>query len=49
MALNDINNNSLEIFPEDTGSTPEQTLKSAMKLKYMGIKIVIGPIFYKNL
>ena len=49
MALKDINNNSLEIFPEDTGSTPEQTLKSAMKLKDMGIKIVIGPIFYKNL
>ena len=49
MALEDINNDKIEIYPKDTGSNPEQTLKSAIQLKELGIKIVIGPIFYKSL
>ena len=49
MATQDINNNKIEIYPKDTGSSPEQTLQSAIQLKDLGIKIVIGPIFYKNL
>ena len=49
MALQDIDNDKIEIYPKDTGSSPEQTLKSAIQLKDLGIKIVIGPIFYKNL
>ena len=49
MALEDINTNKLEIYPKDTASNPNQTLKSASQFKEMGIKIVIGPIFYKNL
>ena len=49
MAIQDINNNKIEIYPKDTGSSPEQTLQSAIQLKDLGIKIVIGPIFYKNL
>ena len=49
MAIQDINNNKIEIYPKDTGSNPEQTLQSAIQLKDLGIKIVIGPIFYKNL
>ena len=49
MALNDIDNNKLEIYPEDTASNPEQTLKSALRLKEKGIKIVIGPVFHKSL
>ena len=49
MALNDIRSNKIEIFPKDTNSNPNKTLQSALQLKEMGIKIVIGPIFYKNL
>ena len=32
MALQDINNNMIEIYPKDTASSPEQTLQSAIKL-----------------
>jgi len=49
MALEDINSNKIEIYPKDTGSNPEQTLQSAIQLKNLGIKIIIGPIFYKSL
>ena len=49
MALEDINTDEVEIFPKDTNSNPKKTLKSALELKEMGIKIVIGPIFYDSL
>jgi hypothetical protein len=49
LALKDINNIKLEIFPKDTSSNPSKALKSAIELKEMGIKIVIGPVFYDSL
>ena len=49
MALENIGNEKIEIFPKDTSSNPDQTLKAALKLKAMGVKIIIGPVFYKNL
>ncbi len=49
MALNDIDNNQIEIYPKDTNSDPNQTLRSALELEKIGINIVIGPIFYNNL
>ena len=49
MALKDINSKNLEIYPKDTGSDPNKTIKSAIELKKIGINIVIGPVFYKNL
>ena len=49
MAIKDINSSKLEIYPKDTNSNPTQTLKSALELKNMGINIIIGPVFYKNL
>ncbi len=49
LAVKDINSDSIEIYPKDTGSRPNQTLKSAFELKEMGIKIVIGPVFYESL
>lgn len=49
IALKDIGNENLEIYPKDTNSNPQQTIKSANELKNMGVKIIIGPIFYKNL
>ena len=49
VALKDINNENLEIYPKDTNSNPDKTIKSAIELKEIGIKIVIGPVFYKSL
>ena len=49
LAVKDIDNNSIEIYPKDTASRPNQALKSAFELKQMGIKIIIGPVFYENL
>ena len=40
LAVKDINNNKIEIFPKDTGSKANQTLKSAFELSQMGIKAV---------
>ena len=49
MALIDIRNNNIEIYPKDTRSDPEITLRSALELEKMGISLVIGPVFHKNL
>ena len=49
MALKDLNTNNIEIYIKDTNSNPDKTMKSAIELKEIGIKIVIGPIFYKSL
>ena len=49
LAINQINNLSIEIIPKDTGSNPETTLRSAKELSASGVKIVIGPVFNKNL
>ena len=49
MALIDIKNNDIEIYPKDTKSDPDVTLRSALEFEKMGISLVIGPVFYKNL
>ena len=49
MALIDIDDNKLEIYPKDTESDPNITLRSALELEKMGINLVIGPIFHENL
>ncbi len=49
LALNDINSNRIEIFPKDTQSDPNKTLKSAIELKQLGISLVVGPVFYENI
>ena len=49
LAINSINNISIEIIPKDTKSNPEITLKVAKELANAGIKIVIGPVFNKSL
>ena len=49
LALIDIKNNDIEIYPKDTQSDPDVTLRSALEFEQMGISLVIGPIFYKNL
>tara|TARA_B100000575_G_C23044394_1_gene601124 strand:+ start:34 stop:1188 length:1155 start_codon:yes stop_codon:yes gene_type:complete len=49
MALIDINNNKIEVYPKDTRSDPKITLRSALELEEMGISLVIGPVFHNNL
>ena len=48
LAVNKINNSSIEIVPRDTKSTPTDTLRAAKELEELGIKIVIGPVFNEN-
>ena len=45
LAVKDIDNDLIEIYPKDTATKANQTLKSAFELSEMGIKIVIGPVF----
>ena len=49
IALKDINSEDIQIYPRDTGSDPNKTIISAKELKNIGVKIVIGPVFYKSL
>ena len=49
LALKDIDSDLIEIIPKDTATKPNQTLRSAFELKEMGVKVVIGPIFYESL
>ena len=49
LAINKINNASIEIVPKDTQSKPEITLRVAKELADLGIKIVIGPVFNESL
>ena len=48
LALKDIGTDKLEIYPKDTGLDPNKTLQSAFELKKLGVKIIIGPVFYEN-
>jgi len=49
LAVNKINNLSIEIIPKDTQSNPKSTLAAAKELAKLGIKIIIGPVFNENL
>jgi len=49
LAINKIDNSSIEIIPKDTASNPDITFEKANELKQAGVKIVIGPVFNKNL
>ncbi len=49
MALDDIGAKEIEIYPRDTNIDPNKTLQSATELKNQGVKIFIGPVFFKSL
>ena len=49
LAVKDIDNNLIEIYPKDTATKANQTLRSAFELSEMGVKVVIGPVFYESL
>ena len=49
MALIEIDDNKIEVYPKDTKSDPNIALQSAKDLDQLGISLVIGPVFHKNL
>ena len=49
LALKDIGTDKIEIYPKDTKLDPNKTLKSAVELKKLGVKIIIGPVFFENI
>jgi ABC-type branched-subunit amino acid transport system substrate-binding protein len=49
LAVKDIDSDLIEIIPKDTATKPNQTLRSAFELKELGVKVVIGPIFYESI
>jgi len=49
LALKDINNHEIEVYPKDTQSDPNKTLISAIELETIGVNLVIGPVFYNSL
>ena len=49
LAINKIDNSNIQIIPKDTKDDPVRTLAAAKELELAGVKIVIGPIFNKNL
>jgi len=49
LAINKIDNSNIQIIPKDTKDDPTRTLAAAKELELKGVKIVIGPVFNKNL
>tara|TARA_Y100000590_G_scaffold280762_1_gene315438 strand:- start:1982 stop:3130 length:1149 start_codon:yes stop_codon:yes gene_type:complete len=49
LAVNKIDNSNIEVLPKDTKGDPSETLKAAKELSLKNVKIIIGPVFYKNL
>ncbi len=49
LAINKIDNDKIKIIPKDTKADPKITLKVSKELQEQGIKIIIGPVFNKNL
>jgi len=48
MAMKDINSDEIEIIIKDTKTDPNFTLKSSYELQNQGVKVVIGPVFFKS-
>ena len=49
LALYDISNEDIKIYPKDTKGNALNTYQAAKRFEKEGIEIVIGPIFYENL
>ena len=49
LALHDISNENIKIYPKDSGANALDTYKSAKEFEELGVEIVIGPIFYESL
>tara|TARA_Y100000590_G_scaffold379178_1_gene446657 strand:+ start:1062 stop:2237 length:1176 start_codon:yes stop_codon:yes gene_type:complete len=49
LALHDISNENIKIYPKDSKANALDAYKSAKEFEEMGIKIVIGPIYFESL
>ena len=49
LSLYDISNENIKIYPKDSKGNALNTYQAAKEFDEMGIKIVIGPIFYESL
>ena len=49
LAINKIGDSKIEIYPRDTKGDPNITFNVAKELYETGVKIIIGPVFNKNL
>ena len=49
LALHDISNENIIIYPKDSKANPLDTYKSAKQFEEIGIEVVIGPIFHESL
>jgi len=49
LALYDISNNNIKIYPKDTKGNALDAYRSAKEFEEQEIKVVIGPIFYESL
>ncbi|MDC6465770.1 penicillin-binding protein activator [Pelagibacteraceae bacterium] len=49
LALYDISNKNLKIYPKDSKGNALDAYEAAKEFEELGIKIVIGPIFYESL
>ena len=48
LALHDLGNPNIKIFPEDSGSQNEKIVEACEKFGNKGVKIVIGPVQSKQ-
>ena len=49
LALYDIKNKNIKIYPKDSKANAIDAYKAAKEFEELGIQIVIGPIFHKSL
>tara|TARA_B100000029_G_scaffold471236_1_gene510737 strand:- start:417 stop:977 length:561 start_codon:yes stop_codon:yes gene_type:complete len=49
LALYDISNENVKIYPKDSKGNALGAFQAAKKFEELGIKIVVGPIFHENL
>ena len=49
LALYDISDKNIKIYPKDNRANAKDTFNSAKEFEELGIKVVIGPIFYDSL
>ena len=49
LALFDISNENIRIYPKDSKGNALDSYKAAKEFEELGIKIIIGPIFYESL
>ena len=48
LALYDISNKNIKIYPKDSKANALDAYKSAKEFEELGVKVVIGPIFYES-